>query len=248
MRSRSTTLGRDAHARRTRTGARRPVRRPLAGVAGLSDTGLRRAVNQDAYLASERLVAVADGVGGGPAGEVAARVAIDALSAGGDPARASAAVYDAAQGDPRRRGMATTLTAGRFTGAGFEVAHAGDSRAYRLRGGGIELLTDDHAVVPQMVARGILVRDRAATHPLRNMLTRALGRDRDTDFDTLVADAQSGDVFLLCTDGLTKMVDEPAIAAIVATADSLDGAALALVRAANAAGGHDNVTVVLAAA
>lgn len=223
----------------------RPRLRP---VAGLSDRGLRRASNQDAFLAAGSVVAVADGVGGGPAGEVAARVAIEALAPEGDVARASAAVYDVAVADDRLRGMATTLTVGRFTDDGFAVSHAGDSRAYRLRAGGIEQLTNDHAVAAQLVAQGLLPAGREATHPMRNTLTRALGRDRDTDFDTFVADARAGDVFLLCTDGLTKMVDEPAIAAIVATAPSPDAAALSLVRAANAAGGHDNVTVVLARA
>ena len=236
MRSRSTTLSREDSVRSAHAPA----------VCGLSDRGLRRASNQDAFLASRSVVAVADGVGGGPAGDVAARVAIEALAPEGDVERAAAAVYDAAMAEDRLRGMATTLTVGRFTPGGFAVAHAGDSRAYRLRAGGIERLTTDHAFVPQMVAQGLLDSQRAATHPLRNLLTRALGRDRDTDFETFVADAAPGDVFLLCTDGLTKMVDDAAIAAIVATAPSLDDAALALVRAANAAGGHDNVTVVLA--
>src|SRR5918998_648503 len=168
MRSRSTTLPRPLV--RTRT------------VAGLSDRGLRRESNQDAFLAAGSVLAVADGVGGGPAGEVASRVAIEALAPEGDVARASAAVHDAALADPKLRGMATTLTVARFTDEGLAIAHA-----------------------------------RAATHPLRNVLTRALGRDRDTDFDTFVADVEPGDVFLLCTDGLTKMVADPAIAAIVAT-------------------------------
>ena len=217
-------------------------------VAGLSDRGLRREVNQDAFLASDALLAVADGVGGGPAGEVASRVAIEALAPEGAVGRASAAVYDAAMADPQLRGMATTLTAARFTNEGFTVSNVGDSRAYRLRDGGIELLTRDHSFTEQLVSQGLLTRDRVGSHPLRNMLTRALGRDRDTDFETFVADVQPGDVFLLCTDGLTKMVDESAIAAIVGTAPSLDAAALSLVRAANAAGGHDNITVVLASA
>lgn len=254
METRSTA----AHHRRTRTGARHVVRR--AGErAALTDIGLRRAVNQDALFAGDRLLAVADGVGGGPGGEVAARVAIDALagraataSSPGDlnalAAGASAAVHDRAAADSSLRGMATTLTAGLFVPDGLAVVHAGDSRLYRLRDGGIEQLTADHAFVEQLVANGLLAPELAATHPMRNTLTRALGRDRDTDFDAFVVGIDPGDVFLFCTDGLTKMVDDRAIARVVATAGSLDDAALSLVRLANAAGGRDNVTVVLAAA
>ena len=126
--------------------------------------------------------------------------------------------------------------------------HAGDSRAYRVRGGRLERLTTDHALVEQLLADGLISPERAATHPLRNMLTRALGRDRDTDFDTAVLDVEPYDVFLFCTDGLTKMIAEPAIEAIVAGASSLEAAAMDLVRAANVAGGRDNITVVLAGA
>lgn len=230
-----------------------------AGERGaLSDVGRRRAVNQDAYVAAERLFAVADGVGGGPAGEVASRLAVEALERGAASARtaadlralaadASVAVHSAGRDDAALAGLATTLTAGLFVPEGLAVVHAGDSRLYRLRDGALELLTDDHALVPQLVASGLLAPDRAASHPLRNMLTRALGRDADTDFDARVFDAGPGDVFLFCSDGLTKMVDERAIAALVDDAPSLADAALELVRAANAAGGRDNVTVVLAA-
>jgi protein phosphatase len=145
--------------------------------------------------------------------------------------------------------MATTLTAGLFLPDGrLALVHAGDSRAYRLRDGALERLTADHALVEQLLTDGLITAERAATHPLRNMLTRALGRDRDTDFDTVVLDVEPSDVFLFCTDGLTKMIDEAAIAAIVARAVSLEAAAMELVRAANAAGGRDNVTVVLAGA
>lgn len=221
--------------------------------AALSDIGLRRPVNQDAFFSTPRLLAVADGVGGGPGGEVASHLAVDALAAGPGDLRslvsaASAAVYDAAQADPSLTGMATTLTAAQFVPGGLTVAHAGDSRLYRLRDGALEQLTADHAVVAQLVRDGLLSAARAETHPMRNVLTRALGRDRDTDFDTFVVPVRPGDVFLLCTDGLTKMVDSDAIAATIDEADTLDDAALRLVRAANAAGGRDNITVVLATA
>jgi protein phosphatase len=261
MRSRSTTLPTvtTGHHRRSRSNPRQLVRR-LGEHAALTDVGRRRAVNQDALLAGERIFAVADGVGGGPGGEVAARLAVDALSAGAAGARtlgdllvladdASAAVYDAGAADASLTGMATTLTAGIFLADGrLGMVHAGDSRAYRLRDGALEPLTTDHALVAQLLADGLIGPDRAATHPLRNMLTRALGRDRDTDFDSFAVDTVPGDVFLFCTDGLTKMVSDERITAIIADAISLEAAAMQLVRAANTAGGSDNVTVVLAAA
>jgi protein phosphatase len=261
MRSRSTTLptATTGHHRRSRSNPRQQVRR-LGERAALTDVGRRRAVNQDALLAGERIFAVADGVGGGPGGEVAARLAVDALSAGATDARtlgdlhvlagdASAAVYDAGAADPGLTGMATTLTAGIFLPDGrLGVVHAGDSRAYRLRDGALEPLTKDHALVAQLLADGLISPDRVATHPLRNMLTRALGRDRDTDFDSFAVDAALGDVFLFCTDGLTKMLADEQIAAIVAESISLEAAAMELVRSANVAGGRDNITVVLAAA
>jgi len=230
--------------------------RHLGERAALTDIGRRRTVNQDALLAGERLFAVADGVGGGPGGEVAARLAVDALSSDartlGDlrvlAADASDAVYDAGAADESLTGMATTLTAGLFLPDGrLGVVHAGDSRLYRLRGRVLEQLTSDHALVAQLLADGLVTPERALTHPLRNMLTRALGRDRDTDYDTFAVDAEPGDVFLFCTDGLTKMVDDQQIAALVGDAISLEAAAVELVRGANIAGGRDNVTVVLAA-
>ena len=225
-------------------------------MTGLSDIGLRREVNQDAFLVTERLWAVADGVGGGPGGEVAAAIAIDAIGRGAGSAHtaadlehlavhAAADVHEAARRDPALAGMATTLTAALLTYEGLAVVHAGDSRLYRLRRGAIEQLTEDHAFVPQLVRQGLLTPERAASHPLRNVLTRALGADPDVDYQQLLIDVAPGDVFLLCTDGLTKMVAEDRIAAIVGAAPTLDAATHALVDAANSAGGYDNVTVVL---
>jgi serine/threonine protein phosphatase PrpC len=225
------------------------------GMTGLSHIGRQRATNQDAFLATERLWAVADGVGGGPGGEVAAHLAIEALARGGATARtpadlerlaqAAAAAVHARGTDPFLAGMATTLTAALITPTGLAVVHAGDSRLYRLRDGRLDLLTDDHAMVAQLVREGLLPPERAATHPLRNILTRALGRDPDVDYDTALLPVECGDVFLLCTDGLTNMLADDDIAAIVAAAPSLDRATADLVRAANAAGGRDNITVVL---
>src|SRR4051794_26227879 len=185
MRSRSTTLttATTGHHRRSRSNSRQLVRRS-GDHAALTDVGRRRHVNQDALLADERLFAVADGVGGGPGGEVAAGLAVDALAHGAPGARtiddlvalaadASAAVHDAAAADPALARMATTLTAGLFLPDGrLAIVHAGDSRAYRLRAGAIEALTKDHALVAQLLADGLIDTEGAATHPLRNMLTR----------------------------------------------------------------------------
>ena len=260
MRSRSATYETETgrHHSRSRSQPRRIVR--TAGeAAALSDIGRRREINQDAFLASERLFAVADGVGGGPGGEVASRLAIEALAAGAEgafgaddlaslAAASATAVHARGERDAALAGMATTLTAGLFTPEGLAVVHAGDSRLYRLRDGALERLTSDHSFVDQLVDGGIITPEQAATHPLRNMITRALGRDPDVDYDAWTEPVLPGDVFLFCSDGLTKMIDEPTIERIASTAATLDDAVLELVRAANGAGGRDNITVVLAAA
>jgi protein phosphatase len=228
-------------------------------MSGLSHIGRRRATNEDAFLVTERLWAVADGVAGGPGGEVAARLAIDALAhaaysthTAADLERAAQAaaadVHAAGHRDPSLTGLATTLTAALMTPDGLAVVHAGDSRLYRLRRGRLERLTDDHTFTDQLVREGLMAPERAAAHPLRNLLTRALGRDPDVDYDTMLVPVDPGDVFLLCTDGLTKMLSEHEIEAIVASTHSLDEATIALVDAANAAGGSDNITVVLGGA
>jgi protein phosphatase len=226
-----------------------------ASHAALTDIGLRREVNQDAFLATDRLWAVADGVGGGPGGDVAARIAIEALSRGASTVEdlerraqdAAADVHAVSRAVPDLTGMATTLTAALLTPAGLAVVHAGDSRLYRLRAGRLEQLTEDHALVDQLVRNGVIKPERAASHPLRNMLTRALGRDPDVDYQRLLVPTRPGDLFMLCSDGLNKMVGDDAIAAILGAHPALETATLELVRAANAAGGRDNVTVVLGA-
>ena len=225
----------------------------MASHAALTDIGRRREVNQDAFLATDRLWAVADGVGGGPGGEVAARIAIEALARGastGDELEqraqeAAAAVHKTAGEVPELAGMATTLTAALLTPNGLAVVHAGDSRLYRLRAGRLEQLTEDHSFIDQLVRGGVIKPERASTHPLRNLLTRALGRDPDVDYQRLLIDTEPGDLFMVCSDGLTKMIGDDAIAAILGAHPALETATLELVRAANAAGGKDNVTVVL---
>jgi serine/threonine protein phosphatase PrpC len=249
----------DAHHRRTRTQPRQRVRAlPLAVVeqAALSDTGLRRSANQDSFFAGERLFAVADGVGGGKAGDVASRLAVGALAAGADEAHeaadlgrlaqdAAGAVHEQARTSPEHSGMATTLTAALVSGDHVSVAHAGDSRMYRLRGGELERMTEDHSFVGALLRDGRITADEAARHPMRSVIIRALGRDPDVDFATDVIAAEPGDVFLLCSDWLSTMLPDDQIRTILDRAESLSDAALRLVRAANAAGGRDNVTVVM---
>jgi protein phosphatase len=249
----------DTHHRRTRTQPRQRVRPlPLSVVerAALSDTGLRREHNEDSFMVAERMFAVADGVGGGRAGEVASSVAVEALRIGAHRAfeaddlerlaqRAAGAVHAKGLADPEFAGMATTLTSALVAGDRVEVAHAGDSRLYRLRGGTLECLTDDHSFVSQMLREGLLTEEQAAVHPMRSMITRALGRDPDVDFAKRSIEAAAGDIFLLCSDGLTGMLPDGQIETIVRDSSSLDDAALRLIRQANAAGGRDNITVVL---
>jgi len=141
--------------------------------------------------------------------------------------------------------MGTTVTAALVAGERITIGHVGDSRAYRIRGGTLEQLTDDHSLVADLVRGGRLSREEADLHPQRSVITRALGTDPEVDVDALTVDAEPGDVFLLCSDGLTSMVGDDEILRIVSTARALDDAAAQLVKAANRSGGEDNITVVL---
>jgi protein phosphatase len=199
------------------------------------------------------VVAVADGMGGAAAGEVASRLAIDAAVAGPpsdtDTVRritdGNRAVLDAVAEDPGHAGMGTTLTLGVFDSAGvLHLGHVGDSRAYRLRGDTLERLTTDHTYVMELVARGHISPEDALTHPRRNLITRVVGMD-DVVVDHAEIELSPGDRILLCSDGLTDMVNDDSIQQILESEPSLPGAAWALVEAANAAGGIDNTTVVI---
>src|SRR5438105_7950141 len=150
-----------------------------------------------------------------------------------------------AQSDTERAGMGTTLTAAMVTGRDVAVGHVGDSRLYRLRGGKLERLTEDHSLVEELVRQGRLSPEEAENHPQRSIITRALGPEPDVDVETFTHTARDGDVYLICSDGLSGMVSEDDITAILERADSLDAAARELVEAANGAGGKDNITVVL---
>jgi PPM family protein phosphatase len=230
----------------------------IADSAGFTDPGRKRRRNEDALVIEPPLFAVADGMGGAQAGEVASRLAAaafrefheaDDLGAEERLAaiiqEANKRIYERAAGDAQVSGMGTTITAALVTDAALVIGHVGDSRAYRLRGGQLEQLTNDHSLVADLVRSGRLTPEEADTHPQRSVITRALGTDPQVDVDTFTVAAERGDLFLLCSDGLTTMVADDEIGGLVARAASLEQAGKGLVKAANRAGGEDNVTVVL---
>jgi PPM family protein phosphatase len=223
-----------------------------------TDTGRQRRANEDAFFARSPLFAVADGMGGAQAGEVASRLAVEALEPGlpdGPGAAderlaamvrdANATIHTLSRSAEGAVGMGTTLTAAYVDGEEFALAHVGDSRAYRLRDGKFELLSNDHSLVGELVLRGELTHEEAERHPQRSIITRALGPEDEVEVDHQRWPAQAGDVYLLCSDGLTAMIAESRVANIVRGAPSLTAAARTLVDEANAAGGKDNITVIL---
>lgn len=228
----------------------------LVEVVELSDVGRVRHHNEDRALGRLPVIAVADGMGGAKAGEVAAQMAVDevaSLPAGVSPEqvreaveRANGAIHGLAQSDPEKSGMGTTMTAALLSGAGLSVVHVGDSRAYLWRDDALSQITDDHSVVAELVRRGSLSPAEAEIHPHRNVITRALGAERTVSADLVTHPLRDGDVVLLCTDGLSTYVPDDDIAATLAGTPDLASAAEDLVARANRAGGADNVTVVLA--
>jgi PPM family protein phosphatase len=222
-----------------------------------SDTGRQRRANEDSYFARAPIYAVADGMGGAQAGEVASQIAAQAfepqLREGQAPERqlkrivqnANKRIHELAQDDDSRAGMGTTLTAALIGEDEVSLAHVGDSRAYRLRDGELTQLTSDHSLVEELRRQGRLTDEQAADHPQRSIITRALGPEPDVNVDTMTVPAKDGDLFLLCSDGLTTMVPEPRIAEIINGADDLNTAVRRLVQEANRRGGRDNITVVL---
>jgi len=230
----------------------------LRETSGVTDAGRKRRRNEDAYVLEPPLFAVADGMGGAQAGEVASRLAVDAFrefheaDALEPEERVSAIIqeanrriYERARKDTQASGMGTTVTAALVGEESVSIGHVGDSRAYRLRGGRLEQLTDDHSLVADLVRGGRLTPEEADVHPQRSVITRALGTDAEVDVDAFTFEAEPGDVVLLCSDGLTTMLTDEEIVAIVGEAKSLERAAKQLVKAANRRGGEDNVTVVL---
>jgi len=227
--------------------------------SALTDTGRRRPHNEDTFVCDPPLYAVADGVGGAQAGEIASRLAAAALEERAPEAlgeetleellhEANDRIYRHALEDPTAAGMGTVVTAllvDEATGT-VAIGHVGDSRAYRLRGDTLEQLTADHSLVGELVRSGQLSTEEAEQHPHRSVITRAVGTEPSVEVETLSVEAEPGDLYLICSDGLTDIVRDPEIAELIlAAGKDPDAAAQALVAAANRNGGIDNITVVL---
>jgi serine/threonine protein phosphatase PrpC len=235
-----------------------------------SDLGQTRVANEDSCLArlvsleeeAIALLAVADGIGGHRAGDVASRTAIGrleeevigALEQGQAPLvaieqgvwAANAAVFQLASAEERYRGMGTTLTAALVTEEGLFIAHVGDSRLYLYRDGVCRQLTADHSLVGELVKNGELSPEEARAHPQRNVLTRAVGIESRVKIDLYSESLQLGDIILLASDGLFSLLDDVEIASHLALSKDLQQVADDLVAEANKRGGHDNISVVLA--
>ena len=235
----------------------------LGRSVGVTDTGRRRRHNEDSYVCEPPLFAIADGMGGAQAGEVASRLAASVLNEWtlGDPEadergeariaeliqEANRRVFQRSNEDAAASGMGTTMTVALVDDEAGTVAigHVGDSRAYRVRDGELEQLTEDHSLVNELLKSGRLSPEEALSHPQRSVITRAIGTEPDVDVDTFTVDARTGDLFLLCSDGLTDMISDEEILGLVERGEGdLETAARRLVEAANRSGGGDNITVV----
>lgn len=232
-------------------------------VNSLTDTGLVRKSNEDKYLAdkSRGLFVVADGMGGHEAGEIASSLAIQTLDKfltwerisqkNGQILKeaieaANALIYQEAKHNTDCSGMGTTITAAIFTEEKLWIAHIGDSRAYLVRDQDIELLTQDHSLVGELVRQGELTETEALKHPHRNVLTRALGIESEVEVDLIEKDLKSGDILLLCTDGLSNLVnDQEILEKILINGENLKSTVNQMVKLALDRGGIDNITVVL---
>jgi PPM family protein phosphatase len=222
-----------------------------------TDTGRQRRANEDSLLARSPLFVVADGMGGAQAGEVASRIAVESFRHGLDDASdpelalsalalaANSRIHELSHSNAEQAGMGTTLTAIYVGEREVAIAHVGDSRAYCLRDGQLLRLTDDHSLVDELVRQGRLTPEEAVEHPQRSVITRALGPEGTVEVDTRSFRALAGDVYLLCSDGLTTMLGETELAAVLLAHPRLSDAGEALIAAANAAGGRDNITVLL---
>jgi protein phosphatase len=221
-----------------------------------TDTGRQRNANEDSLFSRGLVFVVADGMGGAQAGEVASKAAVESFDRElpqAPPERileqtiegANRTIHERAHSDPNLAGMGTTTTAMIVDLEAEEVAigHVGDSRAYRFRAGKLERLTRDHSLVEEMRRKGQLTDAQAEDHPQRSIITRALGPEPEVKVDVQTVPAQAGDVFLICSDGLTTMLPDDHIARLLARASSADAAVRSLVDEANRAGGRDNITV-----
>lgn len=238
---------------------------------GKTDKGRVRANNEDSYYLDEklRLLVVTDGMGGHASGETASNLAIKVVrdyfhgprKIVGDynPAYSEAAnqlnaairlanqaVFEAAQNSPHLKGMGTTIVAVWLNGNKLSIAHIGDSRAYLIRGGNIDQLTDDHSVVNEQVKRNMITKEEADHSEIKNILTKALGISAETEADLSELTVFGDDILLLCTDGLSNMITDDDIMEIVFRSQGAANACNALVQAANENGGKDNITVAIA--
>lgn len=229
----------------------------IADHASSTHTGKIRRTNEDAFLDDPPLFVVADGMGGARAGEVASRLAVDtfrelrpAPDEDGETRlrrtiiESNRRVLERSQNDPSAAGMGSTVTAALLEGDRVVLGHVGDSRAYLLRDSVLQQLSHDHSLVAELERAGRLTHAEAAVHPQRSVITRALGATPELEVDTQVVEVRDGDVLLLCSDGLSGLVGDDAIAGLLGDGSSLQAAVKRLVRAANDAGGDDNVTAV----
>jgi PPM family protein phosphatase len=243
--------------------------------AGQTHVGMRRSHNEDSFyiFPEENLFVVADGMGGHASGEVASQLAVETMAnffratAEDDEVTwpfkmdkeraydenrlvtsvklANLRIYEAAQKEGRLRGMGTTVVGALFTENGLLLCHVGDSRIYRLRGGKLEQLTEDHSLLNEYLRTQKLTHEEIETFQHKNVIVRALGMKPVVEVDTTRVDWRLGDVFLLCSDGLSGLVSDPAMAALIEKNANPNDAASALIQAANEAGGTDNITCVL---
>src|SRR3954452_11394288 len=230
----------------------------VAEEAHKTDTGRQRHANEDSYFARSPVFAVADGMGGAQAGEVASRIAASTFERRGqvdpkEPAEgqleeiaqaANREIHQLAQEDSSRAGMGTTLTAALVRGDEVSLGHVGDSRAYVLRQGQLKRLTKDHSLVEELRRQGRLTEEQAEEHPQRSIITRALGPEPNVNVDTMTFPARDGDIYLRCSDGLTTMVSDDEVRQTLFESRPLRSSVNKLVEAANRGGGRDNITAV----
>jgi protein phosphatase len=233
--------------------------------SGKSDVGLRRSNNEDAFHmdAAAGFFALADGMGGAASGEVASGIFVESARESFSSARnpssvesaaervrgtflqANAKILGLARQNPRHRGMGCTAELLVFAGGNYVLGHVGDSRTYLFREGRLKQETRDHSLLQEQIDAGILTPGDAKIHSLRGLISRAVGVEDTLSVDIEVGEALPGDIFLLCSDGLTDLVADPAIREVLSLPSDLDGKVDALIGMAKAGGGHDNVTVVL---
>ena len=225
--------------------------------AGKTDKGKVRDNNEDFFFAGGKLLVIADGMGGHNAGEVASKMAVDTVvslleNAEGDYeklliesiAEANKNVFEMASGE--REGMGTTIDIGICDSGKLYLGHVGDSRVYVIRNNAAVKITEDHSYVEMLLKKGEITPEEAENYPMKNMITRAIGVGKEVEGDFYEFSLEAGDKILFCTDGLTNMVSDEEIADIVGKSESAEKAASALVERANAAGGKDNITVIVA--